>query len=380
MSRPVKRLPSPHEQIGEWAFVVVNKTHILGEGQSGTVFRVRNVRTGQLAAMKMHCGPCTSVDDERFCKERSIYADQPIPGGMPHYYGEGRWEGVDYFVIELVEMFDPYKPGTDVIRYFIELTYVYEGLNKRYLHLDGKRSNLAVRNGHPVLIDYSCSVSVEEGLELSIRTGTRKYRSPEAREGRPLTLQSDIYMFGVVLRSVLLDERDLRIYGPVIDHATANELDDRASDWEVVRTELKNAQAKYLRCVAIESHLPKFKVVSKAVVCGVGVVALVAATLLFLGDEQTESHTDADESLGLELYQSKDIVRSRYFLRRAAESGTCTNGLVFYELADIYARGRGVRKDRIQAISYAQRAFDLGYTNALPMLRRLKMIEGATAR
>ena len=47
-------IPSPDERIGEWAFVVAQETHILGEGQSGTVFRVRNVRTGHLGAMKMH--------------------------------------------------------------------------------------------------------------------------------------------------------------------------------------------------------------------------------------------------------------------------------------------------------------------------------------
>ena len=47
---------------------------------------------------------------------------------------------------------------------------------------------------------------------------------------------------------------------------------------------------------------------------------------------------------------------------------------VYYELVEIHARGRGIRQDRIQAISYAQRAVDLGYTNALPMLRRLRKV------
>ena len=50
------------------------------------------------------------------------------------------------------------------------------------------------------------------------------------------------------------------------------------------------------------------------------------------------------------------------------------NALVYYEPEEIHARGRGIRQDRIQAISYAQRAFDLGYTNALPMLRRLRKV------
>ena len=79
------------------------------------------------------------------------------------------------------------------------------------------------------------------------------------------------------------------------------------------------------------------------------------------------------------LRRSRIVVRdtwqilAAHFLQRAADTGSA-NGLVYYELAEIHARGRGIRQDRIQAISYAQRAFDLGYTNALPMLRRLKKV------
>lgn len=371
MWRPVTTIPSPDERIGEWAFVVADETHILGEGQSGTVFRVRNVRTGQLGAMKMHCGPCTTVDDERFRKERRIYEEQPIPGDMPAYYGKGRWKGIDYFVMELVERFDPRGEGVDRIGYFIALTFVYEKLNRRYLHLDGKLANFAVREGRPVLIDFSCAVAVEDGRTMCVRTGTRKYRSPEAREGRPLTVQSDIYTVAAALQGLLADERERRVYGDALSHAMANDERERTKSWAEFRKELKEAEKEYKRNAEKECRLPKFKAVAGAVVCGIGVVALIAAALLYLGDEQAESHSDADERLGLELYQSKDFVRATYFLRRVADSGTCTNGLVFYELAEIYARGRGVSQDRNIAFKYAQRAVDLGYTNALPVLRRL---------
>ena len=371
MWRPVTTIPSPDERIGEWAFVVAQETHIRGEGQSGTVFRVRNVRTGQLGAMKMHCGPCTTVDDERFRKERRICEEQPIPGDMPAYYGKGRWKGIDYFVMELVERFDPHGEGVDRIGYFIALTFVYEKLNRRYLHLDGKLANFAVREGRPVLIDFSCAVAVEDGRTMCVRTGTRKYRSPEAREGRPLTVQSDIYTVAAVLQGLLADERERRVYGDALSHAMANDERERTKSWAEFRKELKEAEAKYRRSAEKECRLPKFKAVAGAVVGAVGVVALIAAALLYLGDEQAESHSDADERLGLELYQSKDFVRATYFLRRVADSGTCTNGLVFYELAEIYTRGRGVSQDRNIAFKYAQRAVDLGYTNALPMLRRL---------
>ena len=88
----------------------------------------------------------------------------------------------------------------------------------------------------------------------------------------------------------------------------------------------------------------------------------------------------ADAQNGLDAYAVKDFAKVAHFLRQAADSGGCTNGLVFYELAEIYTRGRGVSQDRNLAIKYAQRAVELGSTNALPMLRRLKKTHGATAR
>ena len=380
MWRSVTTIPSPDERIGEWAFVVAQETHIRGEGQSGTVFRVRNVRTGQLGAMKMHCGPCTTVDDKRFRKERRIYEEQPIPGDMPAYYGKGRWKGIDYFVMELVERFNPRGEGVDLIGYFIALPSVYEKLNRRYLHLDGKLANFAVREGRPVLIDFSCAVAVEDGRTMCVRTGTRKYRSPEAREGRPLTVQSDIYTVAAVLQGLLADERERRVYGDALGHAMANDERERTKSWAVFRKELKEAEKEYKRNAEKECRLPKFRAVAWAVVGAVGGVALIAAALLYLGDEQAESHSDADERLGLELYQSKDFVRATYFLRRVADSGTCTNGLVFYELAEIYFDGLSVEQDDELAIKYAQRAVELGSTNALPMLRRLEKMNGSSAR
>ena len=381
MRRPVTSIPAPDERIGEWAFVVVEATHILGEGHSGTVFRVRNVRTGRLAAMKMHCGPCTRVDDERFRKERRICEKQPIPGDMPAYYGKGRWKGIDYFVMELVERFDPRGEGVDLIGYFIALTEIFEKLNRRYLHLDGKLANFAVREGRPVLIDFSCAVKVEDGRTMCVRTGTRKYRSPEAREGRPLTVQSDIYTVAAALQGVLTDERERRVYGGAISRAMENEEDKRTKSWAVFRDELKEAEKEYKRNAEKECRLPKFKVVAGAVVCGVGVVV---AFLFYCGamaehaddkaksdEERQAGRTDADVQNGLDAYAVKDFAKAAHFLRQAADSGTCTNGQAFYELAEIYFDGLSVEQDDELAIKYAQRAVELGSTSAQHMLRRL---------
>ena len=106
---------------------------------------------------------------------------------------------------------------------------------------------------------------------------------------------------------------------------------------------------------------------------------LVAALLSIKDGDSKPDRALATERIGLTAYDARDFVKAAHFLQRAADTGS-TNGLVYYELAEIHARGRGIRQDRIQAISYAQRAVDLGCTNALPMLRRLKKLQGATAR
>ena len=331
MPCPVTSIPAPHERIGEWAFVVVGSTHILGEGHSGTVFRVRNVRTGQLAAMKMHCGPCTSVDDERFRKEQRIYEEQPIPGDMPAYYGEGRWKGVDYFVIELVERFDPRGEGVDPIGYFIALTFVYEKLNRRYLHLDGKLGNFAVREGRPVLIDYSCAVTVGEGRTLSVRTGTRKYRSPEAREGRPLTPQSDIYTVAAALQGLLAEDRERRVYGDALAHAMANEELERTKSWAEFRDELKEAEKEYRRNAEKECRLAKFRAAAKwtaVAVCAAAVAYGIIAAISYrnrrgrmLAQEDRELQSRAEYVSGLGCKDLGDLTNAVRLLERALKDG-----------------------------------------------------------
>lgn len=98
-------------------------------------------------------------------------------------------------------------------------------------------------------------------------------------------------------------------------------------------------------------------------------------------DEENQiGRTAADERVGLDAYAVKDFVKAAHFLRQAAGSGTCTNGQVFYELAEIYFDGSSVGQSDGLGLRYAQRAVDLGCTNALPMLRRLKNMQGVTAR
>ena len=324
---------------------VADETHILGEGQSGTVFRVRNARTGQLGAMKMHCGPCTTVDDERFRKERRIYEEQPIPGDMPAYYGKGRWKGVDYFVMELVERFKPRGEGVDLIGYFIALTFVYEKLNRRYLHLDGKLANFAVREGRPVLIDFSCAVAVEDGRTMCVRTGTRKYRSPEAREGRPLTVQSDIYTVAAVLQGLLADERERRVYGDAISHAMANDERERTKSWAEFRKELKEAAAKYRREAAAECRLAKFRAVAGAVVGAVGVVALVASALHVHNRERHSGYSSSDERIGLNAYAATNFVKAAHFLQRAADTGRGSSWRLSSS-SDVRLRGHAMSANR----------------------------------
>ena len=289
MTAPRTAIPPPNETIGGWAFDGDDSGRILGEGQSGTVFRVRNVRTGQLAAMKMHCGPCTSVGDETFLRELRIVAAQPVPGGMPAFYGSGRWRGVDYFVMELLEPFDTDRPGPALVADFLRVADILERLNDRYLHLDVKPGNLAARNGRPVLIDFSCAVTPDAGRTLAARVGTRRYRSPEAREGRPLTLQSDIYTTAAALHALLVDERDRRVYGPALRHATDNEPSARTASWAGFRRELLAAEADFRRAARAETRFARFATVVKRAALALAAILVAYGCIMYAAHRHRQS-------------------------------------------------------------------------------------------
>ena len=198
--------------------------------------------------------------------------------------------------------------------------------------------------------------------------GTGKYKAYEVCSGNPCTEQSEIHAV-VTLLETICDKSALDILEPVIRKGRSSGLSERYPDYETLRDAIHKAKRR--------SQLPKMLAVTAGVVAVFGI--LIAAMLkVFNADRQAERQSTF-ERIGLRAYAATNYVKAAHFLQRAADTGSA-NGLVYYELAEIHARGRGIRQDRIQAISYAQRAFDLGFTNALPMLRRLKKLQGATTR
>ena len=80
------------------------------------------------------------------------------------------------------------------------LAYIH---SKQILHRDLKPENIIItRNGCNVkIIDFGLSDSDDYAI-LKQPAGTSKYMSPEQKAGRPVDIRSDIYSFGMILRSI----------------------------------------------------------------------------------------------------------------------------------------------------------------------------------
>ena len=188
----------------------------VGNGGFGKVFRA--VKKGVVGALKIYSvAPGSSARDEQWRFEQEIEILNAAKGVFaPRLYGEGRYSGVRYFVMEYLE---PVKPSTmphtdaGIARMMLDLTDAIQTLHELdWVHCDIKPHNIARRrNGKYVLIDFGsahrmdpdgvgehqfdeCSNNYHSGRYMV--AGTKYYEPPELYF-RPCR---DVYALGHILR------------------------------------------------------------------------------------------------------------------------------------------------------------------------------------
>ena len=354
------------DRVGPWTV-----TRHLEDGSSGEVYVVHATDdpARRPRVLKLWCGRCLVSTREEFEDERRIAALRPGGTRMVRRTDAddpADADGLPYYTMELLDPLDEPQDFAATKALLAEIVGCVAALHAdHYLHRDINERHFArAADGTIQLLDWGCVTPTATAGHDGKIVGTPDYIAPEVHTRLAYSERSDVFMLGWTLPH-FCPPQYLASFQDVFRHAQKFKPEERPTAAEL--------QNEILTCKQRHNRL-KIAALSLLVLGTLGAGILVAALLHVHNSERHSGYASSDERIGLNAYAATNFVKAAHFLQRATDTGS-TNGLVYYELAEIHARGRGVRQDRIQAISYAQRAFDLGCTNALPMLRRLKKAE-----
>jgi serine/threonine protein kinase len=71
--------------------------------------------------------------------------------------------------------------------------------NRGLAHLDLKSANIALRDGHPILLDFDTVAPIGTLQDPGHPVGTEGYAAPEQEACEPITLAMDLYGLGMIL-------------------------------------------------------------------------------------------------------------------------------------------------------------------------------------
>lgn len=184
---------------------------LLGKGGMGRVYRVRNVISNRVEAMKVLLADVAAEADlgDRFIGEIRTLARLDHPN-IAKFHTAFKFENQLVMLMELVEGFtlaDRGKqeplPLNDVLSYATQtlaaLSYAHQN---GVIHRDIKPSNIMVTpHGVVKLMDFGIAKSTFEPLLTRPGTtmGSMLYMSPEQVRGMTVDARSDIYSVGVLL-------------------------------------------------------------------------------------------------------------------------------------------------------------------------------------
>ena len=182
---------------------------ILGRGGMGMVYRADDLKLGQTVALKFL--PASFTQDasrvERFRAEVRI-ARQVSHPNVCRVYDIGEVDGHSFLTMEYVDGEDlatllnrigrlPSKKALEIAH---ELCAGLAAAHARQvIHRDLKPANIMIDGrGHARITDFGLAVGTADSTEGEV-AGTPAYMAPESFEGKPATVQSDLYSLGMVL-------------------------------------------------------------------------------------------------------------------------------------------------------------------------------------
>lgn len=208
--------PARGEMFGAWRIV-----DEIGHGGMGRVYRVARSDGSyqQVAALKFIKGLADEAAIANFTRERQLLANLNHPNIARLLDGSTHTFGRPYLVMEYVagRPIDEYcrDNGLDanaVLDLFVAVCAAASHAHRQLVvHCDLKPSNILVNaDGQPVLLDFGIAQLTERlADDAGANAGsaslgyTPGYASPEQRRGERVSVASDIYSLGVVLRDLL---------------------------------------------------------------------------------------------------------------------------------------------------------------------------------
>jgi hypothetical protein len=206
------QLPPELRFLSNWPRYRVDR--LLGSGGMGTVFRAFDPTLGRWVALKfLHRNDARQT--ERFLREARAQARVTHPNVCQvHEVGEA--EGRPYISMQFIDGRSLGEMGdeltlTEKVRLVRDVARAVHAAHRTGLvHRDLKPGNILLAREesgeiHPYVVDFGLAMAQDE-VSLSrtgMISGTPAYISPEAAQGHPLDLRTDIYSLGVVLYELL---------------------------------------------------------------------------------------------------------------------------------------------------------------------------------
>jgi serine/threonine protein kinase len=216
----------------------------LGNGAFGVVKRAKNIKTGEIIAIKSlkkaACKPKELQDEVRILR---LVNDHP---GIVKLRGVYESKNRVNILMELItggELFDKIVEiesysETDAAGLIKQISAAVEHCHHNgIIHRDLKPENLLFESDSSnvlKLIDFGVAYSLPpSGLVTSGLVGSRTYMAPEIQKGQPYGKPCDMYSIGVILYIILCG------YPPFDPDEGIYELDFPEDDWQDVSTTAK---------------------------------------------------------------------------------------------------------------------------------------------
>ncbi len=291
---------------------------VLGEGGSSTVFRAFRDLEGvrQFVAVKLLArGLYTAEARRRFHHEREALARLRHPGIARLIEGGVAGNGLAYIALELVEgqpitihARERALPERQRLTLFLRVCRAVESAHRALIvHRDLKPSNVLVTaDGEMKLLDFGIAKLLDD-TEDATRTRhhalTPAYAAPEQFTPGAITTATDVYALGVLLRELLIGERNAPGQVNTARAVVVRASSSRPKHGRGLRGDLANIVAKatdaeperrygsagtladdierYLDCLPVRAHPPsRWYRASRFAARHRGGVAMTAALLL----------------------------------------------------------------------------------------------------